>query len=226
MADQDWDHYLQQSSALGILRPDAVFDIYSTGDTSLEMDVPNDQITTHHNSPPPALRVVRTGHTAGGQSVFVADDYLPSSYPQSDGASFAVIDRRPVVPVAHSSTASSPHSVGPPASHCPPHGAAFVLCDIPPYQSAVPFRGSMENSTRRTLSVDYVVVVSGEVVVCLHGGDERTVQAGEVVVQQGTKHAWVNRTPQPCRLLYVMIAGKPIALPNGQILHRTYLERR
>lgn len=88
MTDQDWDNYLQQSSALGILRPDAVFDIYGTGNAGgaggagTEADVFGNQTPVSQSSgPTPAVRVLRTGHAPNGQSVFVADDYLSSYYP-------------------------------------------------------------------------------------------------------------------------------------------------
>lgn len=78
---------------------------------------------------------------------------------------------------------------------------------------------------RRTLTVDYVVVIAGEVVVCLDGDpsavEETTVRAGDVLVQQGTQHAWLNRTAVPCRLLYVMLAGKRVALANGTVLEKS-----
>lgn len=55
-----------------------------------------------------------------------------------------------------------------------------------------------------TRSVDYAIVLSGEIDMLL---DESEVhlKAGDVVVQQGTNHAWVNRGTEPCRIAFVLI---------------------
>lgn len=76
---------------------------------------------------------------------------------------------------------------------------------------------------RRTLTVDYVVVVSGELTVCLDGdaSTEKTVHAGDVLVQQGTQHLWRNQTDMACRLLYVMLAGKKIQLADRTVLEKS-----
>ncbi|CAK7214365.1 hypothetical protein SBRCBS47491_002117 [Sporothrix bragantina] len=229
MADQNWDHFLQQSSAMGIFKPDA-FGPLETGDSTTGGDeragdvpigsvVPPTTITTASHTPP-VLRVVRTAHTPQGRAVFASDDYVYGQYPFADGAAFAMIDRRSSIPVSHrvssSTSTSSSSSSSSTLPRCPSTGAAFVLCEIPPFRAAMPLR--------RTLTVDYVVVVAGEAVLCLNDGEgnnEKTVHAGDVVVQQGTQHTWLNQTAVPCRLLYVMLAGKKIGLANGTVLERS-----
>jgi uncharacterized cupin superfamily protein len=59
----------------------------------------------------------------------------------------------------------------------------------------------------RTRTVDYAVILSGEIDMML---DETTVhvKAGDVVIQQATNHAWVNRGTQPCRILFVLMDSK------------------
>ena len=56
----------------------------------------------------------------------------------------------------------------------------------------------------RTRTVDYAVILSGEIDMML---DESTVhvKAGDVVIQQATNHAWINRGTQPCRILFVLM---------------------
>jgi len=64
----------------------------------------------------------------------------------------------------------------------------------------------------RTRSLDYVVVLEGEISLLLDDG-EVTVKAGDVVIQQGTNHAWINRGNATCRLAMVFIdAQEPAAL--------------
>ena len=56
----------------------------------------------------------------------------------------------------------------------------------------------------RTRSLDYVVVLEGEITLLLDDS-ELTLAAGDVVVQQGTNHAWINRGAATCRLAMVFI---------------------
>jgi mannose-6-phosphate isomerase-like protein (cupin superfamily) len=59
----------------------------------------------------------------------------------------------------------------------------------------------------RTRTVDYAVILSGEIDMML---DDTTVhvKAGDVVIQQATNHAWINRGKEPCRVLFALIDSK------------------
>jgi mannose-6-phosphate isomerase-like protein (cupin superfamily) len=59
----------------------------------------------------------------------------------------------------------------------------------------------------RTRSVDYAVILSGEIDLTL---DDTAVhlEPGDVVVQPATNHAWINRGTQPCRILFVLMDAK------------------
>ena len=59
----------------------------------------------------------------------------------------------------------------------------------------------------RTRSVDYAVVLSGEIDMMLDDSVVH-VRAGDVVVQQATNHAWINRGTQPCRILFALIDSR------------------
>lgn len=56
----------------------------------------------------------------------------------------------------------------------------------------------------RTRSIDYAIVMSGEIDMLLDDS-EIHLKAGDVLVQQGTNHAWVNRGSEPCRIAFVLI---------------------
>jgi hypothetical protein len=56
----------------------------------------------------------------------------------------------------------------------------------------------------RTRSVDYAVVISGEIDMMLDASVVH-LKAGDTIVQQATNHAWINRTAQPCRILFVLM---------------------
>jgi mannose-6-phosphate isomerase-like protein (cupin superfamily) len=59
----------------------------------------------------------------------------------------------------------------------------------------------------RTRSLDYAVILFGEIDLMLDDGDVHLKQ-GDVIVQQATNHAWVNRGKEPCRILVVLMGSR------------------
>jgi mannose-6-phosphate isomerase-like protein (cupin superfamily) len=60
----------------------------------------------------------------------------------------------------------------------------------------------------RTQTIDYAIVLSGEIYAVLDEG-EVLLEAGDVLVQRGTNHAWSNRTDRPARIAFVLIDARP-----------------
>jgi quercetin dioxygenase-like cupin family protein len=60
----------------------------------------------------------------------------------------------------------------------------------------------------RTESIDYGIVLAGEVTLVLDDGSETELRAGDVVVQRGTDHAWINPTDEPARMAFVLVDGR------------------
>lgn len=58
-----------------------------------------------------------------------------------------------------------------------------------------------------TATIDYEFVVSGEITLELDDGAEVTVRAGDTVIQSGTRHAWRNRSAEPCTMVVVLIGA-------------------
>jgi quercetin dioxygenase-like cupin family protein len=66
------------------------------------------------------------------------------------------------------------------------------------------------HAMHRTRSIDYAIVLSGEIDMLLDES-EIHLKAGDVLVQQATNHAWVNRGSAPCRIAFVLIdASDPL----------------
>ena len=59
----------------------------------------------------------------------------------------------------------------------------------------------------RTDSVDYAIILEGEITMLLDDS-EVLLKAGDVIVQQGTNHAWSNQSDKPCRIAFVLIDGE------------------
>ncbi len=82
----------------------------------------------------------------------------------------------------------------------PDRGTRFGILDIAP--------GNTRHPPHRTDSVDYIICLAGEVELELD--DSRvTLKAGDILVQRGTNHSWVNRGSMPARLAFVLIDGAP-----------------
>jgi mannose-6-phosphate isomerase-like protein (cupin superfamily) len=62
----------------------------------------------------------------------------------------------------------------------------------------------------KTDTVDYAIVLSGEIYAVMDEG-EVLLRAGDCLVQRGTSHAWSNRTNEPCAIAFVLVAAKPVS---------------
>jgi quercetin dioxygenase-like cupin family protein len=90
-------------------------------------------------------------------------------------------------------------------------GADGTIFRIVEYQPGVAPR------RHRTETIDYAVVIAGEIDMQL---DDSTVhlRAGDVLVQQATLHDWINRGTAPCVIAFVLVPAKP-AERDGKVLH-------
>lgn len=68
-------------------------------------------------------------------------------------------------------------------------------------------QGSPHPLMHRTESIDYGIVIEGEMTLVLDDG-EAILRPGSVVIQRGTNHAWANRSGKMCRMLFVLISGQ------------------
>jgi quercetin dioxygenase-like cupin family protein len=78
----------------------------------------------------------------------------------------------------------------------------------------------LQSQVHRTESIDYGIVLSGEIVLSLDDS-EVTLRTGDVVVQRGTDHAWTNRGDVPARVAFILVDGRFTdelrkLLPEGQ----------
>jgi naringenin degradation protein FdeH len=107
----------------------------------------------------------------------------------------------------------------------PAHGSVFRIIDIPPTPPEIkelpadylhkqigdhaPRRGLPPRHPlmHRTLTVDYAIIMQGEIDMLLDDS-EIHLKAGDVLIQQGTNHAWVNRRTEPCRIAFILIDAK------------------
>jgi len=68
----------------------------------------------------------------------------------------------------------------------------------------------------RTQTIDYVVILAGEIY-CVLDATEVLLKAGDMLIQCGTNHAWSNRSNAPCDILFVLIDGAFDAALAGRL---------
>lgn len=141
------------------------------------------------------VRRVVTGHNKAGQSCVQIDDLASnatSRRPGHDSRLIWVTDAAPARwDVADDAGA---REVGRPP---PGNGTLIRILEIQPGVTAEP---------HFTETVDYVIVMSGEMDMELDA-ETVTLRAGDVLVQQGTRHNWINRGTEPCRFAAILIDG-------------------
>ncbi|UWE19123.1 cupin domain-containing protein [Herbaspirillum huttiense] len=177
---------------------------------------------------PPIHRVV-TGHDAQGRSIISSDGPLPTVVEVAaiPGTLFHEVWSTSATP-ARVDNGPDP-SLGALVLSPPERGTRMRFVDIPPdteeflasanskMHEAFSQIGEASASTvqtdsphplmHRTESVDYGIVIDGEMTLVLDRG-EVALKPGSVVVQRGTNHAWANRSGKPCRMLFILVDGE------------------
>jgi len=169
------------------------------------------------------IRRVVTGLDAGNKASTLFDSRLtlkPGPYGLA-AVNLWITDSYPPTPAFKDDPATKPIGISP-----PDNGTKLRVVEFPPLDPATeakmepnflmksvgdhaPARGLPVKHPlmHRTRTLDYAVVLSGEIDMML---DDSLVhlKPGDVVVQQATNHAWINRGTQPCRILFVLMDSK------------------
>jgi quercetin dioxygenase-like cupin family protein len=144
------------------------------------------------------VRRIVTGHDASGKSVVLSDAPPPvvREIPE-DGVAFYEIwstDESPA-PVAPDEPDPTEGQVRVPPS---PRGTKIRINEMQP---------GARSPMHRTESVDYGIVLEGEIYLVLDDSEVR-IGPGDVVVQRGTDHAWENRSDSVARVVFVLVGGE------------------
>ena len=145
---------------------------------------------------PTIPRRVVTGHDERGASVFAADGPVPVVRTAPDGALFYEIWSTDAMPAPVGAGEPDPtlHALAVPPV---PNGTKIRINEFPP---------GVASPVHRTQSVDYGIVLDGEMVLVLDNS-ATTLRAGDVVVQRGTSHRWENRAGRTARMAFILIDG-------------------
>ncbi len=150
------------------------------------------------------FRRVVTGHDATGRAVVTIDEVATNQVSARPGATACVVWTTEGFPVDNNGGEDQGlRKTGTTLDD----GTVFRILELAP---------GVSPRNHRTDSIDYAVIMSGEVDMEL---DDTSVhlKAGDVLVQRGTIHNWVNRGTEPCVIAFVLIAAKPVTV-GGKVL--------
>jgi quercetin dioxygenase-like cupin family protein len=144
------------------------------------------------------VRRVVTGHDDKGKARVIIDEIAKNVVSGRPGANAAVIWTTEGFPVSNDGNADTClRKVGTTLDN----GIVFRV---------VSFGPGVAPRNHRTDSIDLATVISGEIDMELDDGVSVHLEAGDVIVQRGTVHNWVNKGAEPCVIAFVLIAAHPV----------------
>jgi|SRR5581483_10355320 len=144
------------------------------------------------------IRRVVTGHDAQGRAKVLIDEQVTNVISTRPGANSSVIWSSVGFPVNND------------GSEDPSHRSIGTTLDNGTVFRVVSFGPGVAPRNHRTDSIDYAVVISGEIDMALDDGASVHLKAGDVLVQRGTVHNWINNGKEPCVIAFTLIASKPV----------------
>lgn len=172
------------------------------------------------------VRRVLTGHDSAGKSTIIADGAAPNVKEMASMPGLALTDLwetsgAPASNEGHSDAAARPVHLEPPKN-----GTILRVVEFPPdaqWRSSANSReafksigaahttdkGSADPMMHRTSTVDYAIVLRGEIHAVMEKG-ETLLRAGDILVQRGTNHSWSVRGNEPAIVAFVLVSAKPL----------------
>ena len=173
------------------------------------------------------IRRVVTGVNAEGQALVVQDGLAPVTVSRPalnmEAALIWTTSETPADLSQYDEPTLRPSAIGP-----TPGGSLVRVTDFLPQPEAVDnetvqkefglggdAQGGRHALMHRTRTLDYAIVLDGEIDMLLDEGEVH-LKAGDILVQRGTNHAWVNRGDRPCRIAFVMVDAQDYPPPEGR----------
>lgn len=143
------------------------------------------------------IRRVVTGHDGDGKALVAIDEVTRDVVSYRPGATIHNIWSTAKFPVDNTTAADGAKEI---TATTRAEGTVFRVIEYAP---------GVAPRNHRTDSIDYAVVLSGEIDMELDDDRVVTLRAGDVLVQRGTIHNWVNRSNAPCVVAFVLIDAHP-----------------
>ncbi|CAG9243878.1 cupin domain-containing protein [Paraburkholderia caribensis] len=165
------------------------------------------------------VRRVVTGHSIDGTAMVLSDELIASVSRQvGAGITGSEIWSTAEMPVSNSADALSSQLEGFVKRFNAYNyvgngeGTAFRITTFAPGHARF---------THRTESLDYAIVLSGSIDMELDDGNVVSLNVGDVVVQRGTTHTWLNKRAVPAVMAFILIDAKAVVI-NGQSFSTFY----
>jgi mannose-6-phosphate isomerase-like protein (cupin superfamily) len=173
------------------------------------------------------VRRVLTGHDADGKSTFIADREAPNVKEMASMPGLALTDLWETTGAPASNDGDKDAAARPVRLEPPKNGTLLRIVEFPPdsqwrgkadarkgFDSIgaghAPDRSSDDPMMHKTSTVDYIIVLKGEIYAVMEKG-EKLLRAGDILVQRGTNHSWSVRGNEPCIVAAVLVSAKPVA---------------
>lgn len=170
------------------------------------------------------VRRVLTGHDAAGRSTFIADGQAPNFKEMPGFRGLFLTDLWETRGAPASNAGNEDAAARPIRLEPPRNGTILRIVEFPPDSAwrgatdgAAGFeaigaghargKGSADPMMHRTSTVDYIIVLKGEIHAVMETG-EKLLRAGDILVQRGTNHSWSVRGSEPCIVAAVLVSAE------------------
>ena len=150
-------------------------------------------------STPPRVRRVVTGHDATGKAIVKIDEVCTDFVEGRPNGFVRNIWTTETSPVDNSGQQDGGARAG-----------RFTMIENGTVFRILHFLPGVAQRVHRTDSIDYLVVMAGEIDMELDDGVSVHLEAGDVMVQRGTVHNWVNKGTEPCTMAVILVHAKPV----------------
>ena len=151
------------------------------------------------------IRRVVTGHDKQGRAKVLIDEQVKNVISNRPGATSSVIWQTTGFPINND------------GDHDPSDQKIATTVDNGTVFRVLKFDPGVSPRNHRTDSIDYAVVMSGEIDMELDVGSVH-LKAGDVLVERGTIHNWVNKGKEPCIIAFTLISAKSVSA-GSKTLH-------
>ena len=151
------------------------------------------------------IRRVVTGHDKQGRAKVLIDEQVKNVISNRPGATSSVIWQTTGFPINND------------GDHDPSDQKIATTVDNGTVFRVLKFDPGVSPRNHRTDSIDYAVVMSGAIDMELDAGSVH-LKAGDVLVQRGTIHNWVNKDKEPCIIAFTLISAKSVSA-GSKTLH-------
>ena len=153
---------------------------------------------------PPRVRRVVTGHDARGKAIVLIDQTCTDFVEGRPNGFLRNIWTTDTTPADNDGSEDKGARPG-----------RFTMIENGTVFRILHFLPGVAQRVHRTDSIDYLVVMAGEIDMELDEGEEVHLRAGDVMVQRGTNHAWANRSDQLARVAFVLIDATPLGIGHA-----------